>query len=88
MVIKKARLHQLNELINEQFRLGNQRFEGQIVEVLVDGTSKTHAEILSGYTKHNKLVNFAGSVDLIGSLQLVRIRAAKTWSLDGDIVDE
>jgi tRNA-2-methylthio-N6-dimethylallyladenosine synthase len=86
--IKKARLHRLNELINEQFRAGNQRFDGQIVEVLVDGTSKTHPEILSGYTKHNKLVNFAGPLLLIGSLQKVRIREAKTWSLDGELVHD
>jgi tRNA-2-methylthio-N6-dimethylallyladenosine synthase len=86
--IKKARLHRLNELINEQFRAGNQRFEGQIVEVLVDGTSKTHADILSGYTKHNKLVNFAGPLNMIGTLQQVRIREAKTWSLDGELADD
>ena len=34
------------------------QFEGQIVEVLVEGESKRNDEVLSGYTRKSKLVNF------------------------------
>ena len=36
----------------------NDRYKGQIVEVLVDGESKNNPEVLAGYTRTNKLVNF------------------------------
>ena len=57
---KKKRLLTLNKKINEYTLKGHKRFEGEVVEVLVDGFSKTDEEMLTGYTKHNKLVNFKG----------------------------
>jgi tRNA-2-methylthio-N6-dimethylallyladenosine synthase len=83
--VKKARLLCLNELINAQFKAGNLRFEGAVVDVLVDGVSKTNPGMLSGYTAHNKIVHFAGDASLIGSIRRVRITRAKTWSLDGEL---
>jgi tRNA-2-methylthio-N6-dimethylallyladenosine synthase len=85
---KMARLYRLNERINLGFARGNARFLGQTVEVLVDGQSKTKSAILSGYTPHNKLVNFPGSPEWIGKLVSVRLTRAKTWSLDGEVVNE
>ena len=38
----------------------NQRFLNKIVEVLVEGTSKKDDSMLTGYTRHQKLVNFKG----------------------------
>ncbi|QWB99368.1 tRNA (N6-isopentenyl adenosine(37)-C2)-methylthiotransferase MiaB [Mycoplasmatota bacterium] len=81
----KARLHRLNELVNEGYRRGNKRFEHQTVKVLVEGPSKTKSDVLSGYTENNKLVNFKGDSSLIGEIVEVYIKEAKTWSLDGEI---
>lgn len=81
--VKKARLHRLNDLVNKQFKAGNLRFEGSIVDVLVDGVSKTASGMLSGYTPHNKIVHFQGDRSMIGTLRRVKILKAKTWSLDG-----
>lgn len=81
---KMQRLYRLNEEINKGFAAGNRRFVGQTLKVLVDGPSKTKKSILSGYTEHNKLVNFAGPESLCGSIAEVRIVDAKTWSLDGE----
>lgn len=86
--IKKQRLQRLNELVNEQFKQGNLRFENTVVEVLVDGVSKTNQAVYSGYTPHNKLVNFAGKEAMIGQIIPVYIKKAKTWSLDGEVLDE
>jgi len=84
---KMQRLYRLNEEINQGFAAGNRRFLGQTVKVLVDGPSKTKKNVLSGYTEHNKLVNFCGPDSLCGSIVPVRITGAKTWSLDGEWQD-
>jgi tRNA-2-methylthio-N6-dimethylallyladenosine synthase len=86
--IKKQRLYLLNDAINKGFAAGNHRFVGLHVKVLVDGPSKTKPEILTGYTEHNKLVNFQGSSDLKGQIVQVKITEARTWSLIGEIVHE
>lgn len=83
--VKKTRLLRLNDLVNAQFKAGNQRFEGALLDVLVDGVSKTNPGMLAGYTPHNKIVHFAGDASLIGSIRRVRITKAKTWSLDGEL---
>ncbi|WEG11546.1 tRNA (N6-isopentenyl adenosine(37)-C2)-methylthiotransferase MiaB [Pullulanibacillus sp. KACC 23026] len=86
--VKKERLQRLNKVVNEHALKSNQRLEGQIVEVLVEGPSKKNEEVLSGHTRMNKLVNFKGPKTLIGELVNVRIVQTKTWSLDGELVEE
>lgn len=82
----KQRLHRLNHLVDQGYKAGNRRFLGQVVEVLVEGYSKTKPEILTGYTRHNKLVNFKGDSRLIGQIIPLRITKAMTWSLAGEVV--
>ena len=40
-----------------------------------------------GYTDTMKLVNIDNKKDVIGKIIDVKITEAKTWSLDGEIVD-
>ncbi len=84
--ISKARLLTLNKAINDGFLRGNKRFENQDVEVFVDGVSEKNPDILTGYTKHNKLVNFEGPKEMIGTLQMVHITKAFTWHLRGELI--
>jgi tRNA-2-methylthio-N6-dimethylallyladenosine synthase len=84
--VKKERLYTLNHLVNEGFLRGNQRFVHHNVDVLVEGRSKSNPNKLTGYTPHNKLVNFASDQDIIGKIIPVQIIEAKTWSLIG-VVD-
>lgn len=84
--ISKQRLLTLNKAINDGFYKGNKRFEDTIVEVFVDGVSDKNDNILTGYTKHNKLVNFDGPKELIGTLQEVKITKAFTWHLRGELI--
>lgn len=84
--IKKERLYRLNELVNEGYLKGNQRFLNKTVKVLVDGKSKYDETVLSGYSNHNKLVNFKGDESLIGKIVDVKITIAKTWFLMGEII--
>jgi tRNA-2-methylthio-N6-dimethylallyladenosine synthase len=85
-VEKKDRLQRLNQVVNHYSLLGNKRFEGQIVEVLVEGFSKTKPDVLTGYTPHNKLVNFVGDESLIGTIVKVKIEKAFSWHLRGVLV--
>ena len=84
--VKKERLLKLNDLINEGFLRGNKRFEGETLEVLVDGHSEKDDKMLCGYTEHEKLVNFEGSDDLIGTLVKVKIEKAYSWHLRGALI--
>lgn len=84
--VKKERLLQLNEKINEGFLKGNLRFENQILDVLVEGYSEKDPTMLTGYTPHEKLVNFEGTSDLIGKVVKVKIIKAYSWHLRGELV--
>ena len=86
MDVKKERLQRLNKLVNDYSLKAMEQFEGQTVEVLVEGESKRNDEVLSGYTRKNKLVNFKAPKDVIGKLVHVKITDAKTWSLDGEFI--
>ena len=84
--VKKERLLLLNEKINQGFLKGNLRFENEILDVLVEGVSEKDPNMLTGYTPHEKLVNFEGSSELIGSVVKVKITKAYSWHLRGELV--
>ena len=83
---KHQRLNQLNERINDGFLKGRLRFEGHVVEVLVDGPSKNNPNMMTGYTPHNMLVNFEAPNAQIGDLVQVKIVKAYSWHLLGELV--
>ena len=86
--VKKERLQRLNALVNEQSKRAMQKYQGQVVSVLVEGESKRDPNVLSGYTEKNKLVNFKAPKSMIGKIVPVKITEAKTWSLDGELVEQ
>lgn len=87
MEVKKERLQRLNALVNEFSANAMKSYEGKTVEVLVEGESKNNPDVLAGYTRKNKLVNFKGPKSAIGQLVQVKITEAKTWSLNGEMVE-
>jgi tRNA-2-methylthio-N6-dimethylallyladenosine synthase len=88
MEVKKERLQRLNALVNEYSAMKMKEFDGQVVEVLVEGESKKNPDVLAGYTTKNKLVNFMGPKTAIGQIVKVKITGTKTWSLNGEMVEE
>lgn len=86
--VKKERLERLNELQGRISRRKNEQLRGQVVEVLVEGESKTNKDVLSGRTRTNKLVHFHGPKSLIGQLTMVKITQPQTWTLKGEWVAE
>ena len=64
----------------------NLEYKDKIEEVLVDGTSKTDKDMLSGRTDGGKIVNFTGDESLKGQYVKVKITTPKQWSLEGEIL--
>lgn len=71
---------------NEISREINDSYIGSIQEVLVEGKSKTDEKMVSGRTQGGKIVHMCGGQELIGRLVPVKITAAKTWFLTGEII--
>jgi len=88
MEVKKERLQRLNAVVNEISAKKLKAYEGQIVDVLVEGESKNNPDVLAGYTEKSKLVNFRAPKSAIGKIVKVKITKAKTWTLDGEMVEE
>lgn len=85
---KKSRLQRLMDVQNEISRQINDYMKDQVVEVLVEGESKTKSQVLQGRTGTNKLVLFNGPSALKGQLVQVRITEPQTWLLKGEMVAE
>ena len=83
---KEQRLYKLNELINNYSLESNKKMLNKEYPVLVEGFSNKE-NMLFGYTETNKLVNFEGNEDLIGKIVNVKILEAKSFSLDGELVE-
>ena len=87
MEVKKARNQELLKVQEEVSRELNNAMIGREVEVLVEGPSKSDRTRLVGRTRRNHIVVFAGSTDLTGTLQTIRIAEATPLTLFGDRVD-
>ena len=84
---KKERLAKLNELVNECAKENNMKYLNKEVKVLLTDHSDK-LDNLSGYTDTMKLVNVKADDKYLGEIVNVKITDAKTWSLDGVLVDE
>lgn len=76
----------LLEVQNAISREINDSYIGQTHEVLVEGRSKTDGAMVSGRTQGGKIVHMRGGPELVGKLVTVKITAAKTWFLTGEIL--
>ncbi len=84
LAVKKERLQRLMAVQNRISLTKNESMVGQVVEVLVEGPSKTDPARVSGRTRTNKLVIFPGDASLTGRLVNVRVTQAQTWLLKGE----
>ena len=84
--VKKQRLDRLNEVVREYSAKALEKLVGTEVEVLVEGSSKRRDDVLAGYTRKNRLVNFEGPADSVGKLVTVKIIEAKSHSLVGEFI--
>jgi len=79
---------ELKKAVDKGYLRGTERFVGEVVEVLVDGESKSDLGMMSGYSKHNKLTHFkSNDKSLIGKIVKVKVKEAKSWFMIGDLVE-
>lgn len=83
---KHARLDELMKLQNQISLEKNLPYADKVVEVLVEGASKTDKNIFTGRTRQNKLVLFQHGSENIGDFVNVKINQVQTWLLKGQIV--
>lgn len=81
--LKHERLQKLMDVQNEISLMINERLKGEVVEVLVEGESKTDDSIFTGRTRSNKLVLFKHTDEQPGDFVNVRITQPQTWVLKG-----
>ena len=82
--IREQRNHRLLETINEIGKRKYDSFVGRRTQILVEGPSKKNAARMSGRTRCNKIVVFAGSERHRGQLLDVNILRAGSFTLYGD----
>jgi tRNA-2-methylthio-N6-dimethylallyladenosine synthase len=80
--VKRERMERLVELVQRHATERAQRFVGRVMEVLVEGPSRTDPTRLRGRTRHNKTVNFDGTA-APGELVDVEIADATSTTLGG-----
>lgn len=83
---KRTRLYRLNDLQSAISLNFNQALRGELVDVLVEGESRTNPEVMAGRTRSNKLVLFPGDQSLIGRTVQVEITDPQTWIIKGHVV--
>ncbi|KJS14855.1 MAG: dimethylallyladenosine tRNA methylthiotransferase [Peptococcaceae bacterium BRH_c4b] len=86
--VKSSRIKRLVDLQNAISLQLNQSEVGRLHEVLVDGSNKTNANLLSGRTRTNKLVKFSAAGKSPGDTVRVLIKSSALTYLEGEIVSE
>jgi len=86
LAVKKQRLARLQQDISSRAEKYSGAMIGSVQRVLVEGPSRKSAEQMSGRTENNRVTNFNGSADLVGSFVDVKITAAFPNSLQGEII--
>jgi tRNA-2-methylthio-N6-dimethylallyladenosine synthase len=78
---KKARLEQLQQHLNHHAQHISRQMVGTVQRILVEGPARKDVNQLAGRTENNRVVNFTGTPDLIGSFIDVTITEALPNSL-------
>lgn len=84
--VKKERLYELQQQINAQAMIYARQMLGTEQRILVEGPSKKNLMELRGRTENNRVVNFEGSIALIGQFVDVKITEVLPNSLRGELV--
>lgn len=86
--VAHERFNRLKALVDDLTAKHSEEMIGKTFEVLVEGTSKRDQNVLSGYARNGKLVNFIGPAYLTGCLVNVRILESHVYSLKGEMVED
>jgi tRNA-2-methylthio-N6-dimethylallyladenosine synthase len=86
--VKLERLQRLQRAINAGARAISESMVGSRQRVLVDALSKKYPGELAARTDNNRVVNFAGPATLLGQYTDLRITAALSHTLRGELAAE
>jgi tRNA-2-methylthio-N6-dimethylallyladenosine synthase len=84
---KLERLQRLQAVLDAQSRAVSESMVGGLERVLVEGPSRKDAAELAGRTGNNRVVNFRAAPALVGRFAEVRVTAALSHSLRGELLD-
>ena len=84
--VKAARLQRLQDRITEFENAVAQAMLGTKQRALVEGVSKKDVQELAARTDNNRVVNFSGAANLIGSFVEVKITQVVRHTLRGELV--
>jgi tRNA-2-methylthio-N6-dimethylallyladenosine synthase len=80
--VKRDRIERLVEVVQRIAAERNAERVGGVEEVLVEGASRTDAQVLRGRTRRNTTVNFTGSAQP-GELVQIEISGSTSTTLRG-----
>jgi tRNA-2-methylthio-N6-dimethylallyladenosine synthase len=83
---KAERLKRLQDLVALQAESLSSRLPGTVQRVLVESVSRKNLNELAGRMDNNRIVNFAGSPDMLGRFADVRITSAWAYTMRGELV--
>ena len=83
--VKHERFDRLKKLADSKVEGNNKKYLNTVQKILVEGTSKTNENVLTGRTDTNKVVNFEGKKELIGQVIDVKIVKDHIWYLEVEI---
>ncbi len=81
--VKRSRMARLLELQKSIYSKLSKKYEGQVVEVLVE---ERKGEEYVGRTTTNKWVSLKSSKDLLGKTVKVKVKKASPFSLEGELI--
>lgn len=84
--LKRARLQALMEVQNAVSLEINHALKDSVVEIMVEGPSKTDPSVYTGRTRTNKIVLFPHTDEKAGDFARIRITQPQTWVLKGERV--
>ena len=85
--IKHKRFNRLKGIVESQIEENNNQYVGTIQKILIEGTSKTNENTLTGRTDSNKIVVIEADKKNIGKMIKVKITENCMWYLKGEIID-
>lgn len=86
--IKNSRLQKLIDVQNDISLEKNKKYMNKILNVLVEGKSSKDSNFYSGRSEEFKLVNFKANEEDIGNIVKVKINDVKSFSLNGEKVED
>lgn len=84
--IKHKRFDKLKELVESQIEENNNKYVGTIQKILIEGSSKTNENTLTGRTDSNKVVVIEADKKYINQTVDVKIIENCKWYLKGEII--